>query len=97
MDLTPYQSRLDSLWGGKIHATAFGLNLYLNLSPAVSSFGSCGHHISILFSQLSIPSCIVVKIATGSALAHRVQPFHVIRKMAPPIVQNMYKTVIFFK
>ncbi len=56
------------LYWEKIHGTAFGLNLYL-YSP-VSSFGSCGHHISILFSQLSIPSCIVVKIATGSALAH---------------------------
>ncbi len=74
-----------------IDGTAFGLNLYP--SPPVCSFSSCGHHISVLFSQL-FSRCVVVKIATGSSLAHRVQPFYVIRKMAPPpIVQNMYKTI----
>ncbi len=66
VDFPRYQRRLDSLWG-KIHGTAFGLNLYLYPSPPVSSFSSCAHHISILFSQLSIPRCVVVKIATGSA------------------------------
>ncbi len=45
-------SSLDSLWEIKIYGTAFGLNLYLYPSPPVSSFGSCGHHFSILFSQL---------------------------------------------
>ncbi len=65
-----------------IDGIAFGLNLYP--SPPVSSFSSCGHHISVLFSQLSISRCVVVKTATGSSLAHRVQPFYVIRKMAPP-------------
>ncbi len=64
-DFPRYPGRLDSLWG-KIHGTAFGLNLYLYPSPPVSSFSSCGHHISILFSELSILSCVVVKIATGS-------------------------------
>ncbi len=67
MDLTRYQRRLDSLWGKKIHGTAFGLNLYLYPSPPVSSFGSFGHHIKKKNSELSIQSCIVVKIATGSA------------------------------
>ncbi len=54
--LTPYQRRLDSLWGGGggSHGTAFGLNLYLYPSPPVSSFSRCAHHISVLFSQLSI-------------------------------------------
>ncbi len=65
-DFPRYQRRLDSLWG-KIDSTAFGLNLYLYPSPPVSSFSSCGHHISILFSELSISRCVVVKIATGSA------------------------------
>ncbi len=51
---------------GKIHGTAFILNLYFYLSPPISSFGSCGHHISILFFELSILSCVVVKIAAGS-------------------------------
>ncbi len=51
-DLTLYQRRLNALWGGGIHGTAFGLNLYLYPSPPVSSFGCCGHHISILFYQL---------------------------------------------
>ncbi len=74
-----------------IDGTAFGLNLYIYPPPPVSSFG--GHHISVLFSQLSISRCVVVKIATSSALAHRVQPFYVIGIMAPPIVQNMYKTM----
>ncbi len=96
MDLTRYPGRFDSLWGKQIHGTTFGLNLYLYPSPPVSSFGSCGDNISILFSELSIPSCIMVKIATGSALAHRVQPFYVIRNMALPMVQNMYKTMLFF-
>ncbi len=69
-DLTRYQRRLDSLWG-KIHGTAFDLNLYLYLSPPVSSFGSCGHYISILFSEFRVnfPSCVVVKIATGNVSA----------------------------
>ncbi len=42
------------LVGEKIHCTAFGLNLYFYPSPPVSlsSFGSCRHHISILFSEL---------------------------------------------
>ncbi len=66
MDFPPHPGRLHSLWG-KIDGTAFGLNLYLYPSPPVSSFSSCGHHISILFSELCIPSCVVVKIATGSA------------------------------
>ncbi len=92
-DLTRYQRRLDSLWRTKIYCTAFGLNLYLNPSPPVSSFGSCGHRISILFYELSILSCVVVKIATGNALAHRVQPFYVNRKMRLPIVENKYKTM----
>ncbi len=84
-----------------IDGTAFGLNLYP--SPPVCSFSSCGHHISVLFSQL-FSRCVVVKIATDSSLAHRVQPFYVIRKRElfknngyytppPPIVQNMYKTI----
>ncbi len=30
-------------------AAATGLNLYLHPSRPVSSFGSCGHHINILF------------------------------------------------
>ncbi len=51
--------RFDSLWG-KINGTAFGLNLYLFPSPPVSYFSSCGH-ISILFSELSILSCVVVR------------------------------------
>ncbi len=86
MDLTCYQRRLDSLWEKKSIVQHIGVQYMYSTcpSPPVSSFGSCGHHISILFSQLSIPSCIVVKIATGSALAHRVQPFYVIRKLAPP-------------
>ncbi len=74
-----------------IDGIAFGLNLYP--SPPVSSFSSCGHHINVLFSQLFL-RCVVVKIATGSSLAHRVQPFYVIRT---PIVQNMYKTIFFIK
>ncbi len=65
-DLTRYQRRLNFLWEQKIHGTAFGLKLYLYPSPPVSSFGRCGHHISILFSEWSIPRCVVVKIATGS-------------------------------
>jgi len=81
----------------KIHCTVFGLNLNLYPSPPVSFFSSCGHHNSILSPELSILRCVVVKIATGSALAHQVQPVYVIRKMAPPIVQNMYKTMSFFK
>ncbi len=64
-DFSRYPGPLDSLWG-KIDGTAFGLNLYLYPSPPVSSFSSCGHHSSILFSELSIPRCVVVKIATGS-------------------------------
>ncbi len=62
-----------------IDGIAFGLNLYP--SPPVSSFSSCGHHISVLFSQL-FSRCVVVKIATGSSLAHRVQPFYVITNMS---------------
>ncbi len=64
-DFPRYMGRLGSLWA-EIHGIAFGLNLYLYPSPPVSSFSSCGHHISILFSELSIPSCVVVKIARGS-------------------------------
>ncbi len=89
-DLTRYQRRLEP-------KLSLGLNLNLYPSPPVSFFGSCGHHISILSSELSILRCVLVKIATGSALAHQVQPVYVIRKMAPPIVQNMYKTMSFFK
>ncbi len=77
MDLTRYQRRLDSLWG-KIHGTAFGLNLYLYPSPHVSSFS-----ISVI-SVFYFLSCFVVKIAAVTLVAHRVQPFHVIRIMAPP-------------
>ncbi len=54
-----------------IMMTAFGLKLYLYPSPPVSSFGRCGHHISILFSEWSIPRCVVVKIATGSSSSKR--------------------------
>ncbi len=64
MDLTRYQRRLDFV-GKKNMVHNLALNLYLYPFPPVSSFGSCGHHISF-FSELSIPSCIVVKIATGS-------------------------------
>ncbi len=63
MDFPQYPWRLDSLWG-KIDGTAFVLNLYLYPSQAVSSFNSCGHHVSILFSELC---CVVIKIATASA------------------------------
>ncbi len=80
--------------GGGIHGTVFGLNLYLYPPPPVSSFGHCDHHISVLFPQLSIQSCVVVEIASGSALVHRVQPFRSSEKCPPPpIVQNMYKTI----
>ncbi len=100
VDFPPHPGRLDSLWG-KIHGTAFGLNLYLYPSPPVSSFSSCAHHISILFSELSIPSCVVVKIASGNAssspsatiLRHQNNAPH----PPPPIVQNMYKTMWFLK
>ncbi len=57
----PQDPCFDSLWG-KIDGTAFGSNLYLYPSPTVSSISSCGHHISILFSKLSILRCFVVKI-----------------------------------
>ncbi len=53
VDFPPHPGRLHSLWG-KIHGTAFGLNLYLYPSPPVSSFSSCGHHISILFATKNI-------------------------------------------
>ncbi len=62
MDLTRYQRCLDSLWGKKIHGTAFGLNLYLYPSPPVSSFVAV-----VIISIFYFPSCVVVKIATGSA------------------------------
>ncbi len=59
-DFFPYPGLLVSLWR-EIDGTIFGLNLYLHPTPPVSSFSSCVHHISILFSELSIPKCVVVK------------------------------------
>ncbi len=60
VDFFPYPGLLVSLWR-EIDGTIFGLNLYLYPPPPVSSFSSCGYHISILFSELSIPKCVVVK------------------------------------
>ncbi len=63
------------------HCTAFGLNLYLYPSPPVSSFSSCGHHISILFSELC---------------CHQNNRTFTSSEKWRPIVQNMYKTMWFF-
>ncbi len=55
--------------------------------------------ISILFSELSILSCVVVKIATGNISASCSPSVTILRHQkngAPPIVQNMYKTMRFF-
>ncbi len=50
-DFPPYLWLLHSSWG-KIHGTVFGLNLqYTFIHCQLRFFSSCGHHISILFSE----------------------------------------------